>query len=78
MYWRNHPSKGGSFSSPPDWPRNGALLRGVIHEFPAKPESSLRWLEVKDYKPSASAAAFIPTPNCWMQFEQHGPLLHPA
>lgn len=77
MYWRRHPETGGSFSSPPDWPRNGAILRGHVHKFPAKPEASLEWLEVLEYKQSG-AAAFQPTPGCWMQFDQHGRLLHPA
>jgi hypothetical protein len=46
MYWRKDPMKGkNSFAGPPDWPRNGALLKGVVHELPSKPENSLKWLE---------------------------------
>lgn len=76
MYWRNEPKKGGSFSSPPDWPKNGALLKGTVHEVPARPENSLFWLEVKEYM-QAGSSSWTKTPNCWMQFEQGGFLLHP-
>ena len=49
MYWRKDPKQGGSFSGPPEWPMNGAVLKGIVHEFANKPEGSLKWLEVKSY-----------------------------
>ena len=75
MYWRNDPTKGGSFASPPDWPKNGALLKGKVHEVPARPENSLYWLEVTEYL-QAGASSWTKTPQAWMQFEQGGFLLH--
>lgn len=76
MYWRADPTKGkSSFAGPPDWPRNGAVLRGELKEFLDKPESSLKWLEVSEYKQCGSSD-WVKTPNCWMQFDQGGTLLH--
>jgi hypothetical protein len=76
MYWRADPMKGkSSFPGPPDWPRNGALLKGDIKEFVEKPENSLKWLEVSEYKQRGSEE-WVKTPNCWMQFDQGGTLLH--
>ena len=67
MYWRKDPrSGGGSFSGPPEWPRNGAELKGVVHEVSAKPEDCLQWLEVNEYK-QAGSDNWVKTPNCWMQ-----------
>jgi hypothetical protein len=60
---------------PPDWPRNGAVLKGEVREFANKPEDSLKWLEVSEYK-QAGSDVFVKTPDCWMQFEQGGLLLH--
>ncbi len=64
MYWRKDPKIGGTFSGPPDWPRNGAVLKGVEHEV-----QGARWLEVHEFKPTATAA-FVKTPGCWMPFDQ--------
>ena len=77
MYWRRNPTKGKStFGDNPEWPRNGALLKGIVHEFPEKPEDSLLWLEVKAYQQEGKQD-WVNTPeDCWMQFDQHGPLLH--
>ena len=76
MYWRADPTKGKSSSSgPPDWPRNGAVLKGEVKEFANLPEGSLKWLEVSEYK-QAGSEEWVKTPNCWMQFEQNGALLH--
>ena len=78
MYWRADPTKGkSSFAGPPDWPRNGAVLKGEVREFADKPESSLKWLEVSEYK-QAGTEEWVKTPNCWMQFDQNGLLLHSA
>jgi hypothetical protein len=64
MYWRKDPKAGGTFSGPPDWPRNGAILKGVEHDV-----KGARWLEVQEYKPNGSAP-FEKTPGCWMPFDQ--------
>ena len=50
MFWRRDPRKGKStYGDNPDWPRNGAILKGVVHEFPEYYEESLQWLEVSEY-----------------------------
>ena len=64
MYWRKDPKVGGTFSGPPEWPRNGAILKGVEHHI-----SGARWLEVQEFKANSSAA-FEKTPGCWMPFDQ--------
>jgi hypothetical protein len=48
MFWRNDPKVGGSKGggAQPDWPRNGAVLKGLVHELPAPVENCNRWLEV--------------------------------
>lgn len=77
MYWRRDPRLGPKCTiiGPPQWPRNGAILRGIMHSFEDKPENSLMWLEVTDYQQSGKDK-WVATPNCWMQFDQHGRLLH--
>ena len=68
----------GSFSGPPEWPRNGAVLKGTVHVFEDKPQGSREWLLVSEYK-QAGAGAFVAVPEgTWMQFEQSGVLLHAA
>ena len=69
MYWRGDPREGRKTSAgPPDWPRNGSILKGKVHSFEDKPEDSQLWLEVAEYKQSGSDK-WEPTPKCWMQFE---------
>ena len=71
MYWRKDPrSGGGSFSGPPEWPRNGAELKGVVHEVQSKPEDCAQWLEVSSYK-QAGTDSWVETPGCWMQVRPH-------
>lgn len=51
MYWRGDPRQGKStHSENPDWPRNGSILKGTVHQFESQPEDSLMWLEVAEYK----------------------------
>ena len=78
MYWRASPSKGKqTFRGPPDWPRNGAILKGYVRKLSEQPEKSLYWLQVKEYQ-QADGSGFEKTPeDCWMQFNQEGILLHP-
>ena len=47
-----------------------------VVEVPSKPQGSLLWLKVAEYQPAGGQ--WQPTPNCWMQFEQEGLLLHEA
>ena len=55
----------------PDWPRNGAILTGFVHgDNPAT-----AWLEVVACQ-QAGAKEAVPTPGCWMPFDQGGLLLH--
>ena len=51
MFWRNDPKVGGSKGggAKPDWPRNGAILKGLVHELPTPVENCNRWLEVRPY-----------------------------
>lgn len=76
MFWRGNPFTNVSSVGAPDWPKNGAILRGVIHEnVPKKPESNDTWLEVKAVK-QKGAKDFVEVPdNCWMIFDQGGKLL---
>jgi len=77
MFWRSDPRGGAGSSSTgskPDWPRNGALLKGRVLEIPSKPEGSLKWLEVTEYVP-AGGKNWVKTPGCFMQFDQGGTLL---
>jgi hypothetical protein len=46
-----------------------------VFEVAAKPEDCLKWLQVSEYKQEGKGE-WQPTPNCFMQFDQHGPLLH--
>jgi hypothetical protein len=80
MFWRSAPANlthREAAGTKPDWPRNGALLRGYVHKTLPK-DGNDTWLEVMSYKPSANAAEFVAAPNCWMQFNQDGLLLHDA
>lgn len=77
MFWRAAPPglKHSVEGKQPDWPRNGAVLRGVVHELPEKHDDNKLWLEVVAFQ-QAGAEGFEPAPGCWMQFEQGGLLLH--
>lgn len=83
MMWRRAPTVQGaplSHALPTgnavaeDWPRNGALLRGVVRALPEAQEGNTQWLEVFEFQ-QAGATAFVPTPNAWMIFDQGGLLL---
>ena len=81
MFWRGAPSglvhRGDDGGGQPDWPRNGSILRGVVHTLATPAEGTdPRILEVLEYQP-ASGKRFYPTPGCWMIFDQSGPLLIP-
>ena len=66
MFWRKDPRQGKStYGDNPDWPRNGAILKGLVHEFAENYEESRHWLEVSEYKQSGSDS-WVPTPGAWM------------
>mmetsp|Transcript_23306 Transcript_23306/g.65454 ORF Transcript_23306/g.65454 Transcript_23306/m.65454 type:complete len:91 (-) Transcript_23306:96-368(-) len=72
MFWRNHPGNvAESKSGGDDWPRNGSLLRGTVHE----EFGDMKWLSVSSWKQSG-ASEWIESSGLWMPFEQGGPLLH--
>jgi hypothetical protein len=76
MFWREDPRKGVSKSSgPPAYPRNGSVLKGIVHNIDSRPEGSSKWLEVHEYKPVGSSN-WVNAEGKWIQFEQGGPVLH--
>lgn len=83
MFWRDDPRADTNIvqkvmnkvaNSKPDWPRNGALLKGRVFEVASRPQGSLKWLEVTEYRQKDSTE-WVPTPGCFMQFDQGGTLL---
>ncbi|MFQ3225962.1 MAG: hypothetical protein ACI8Z5_002231 [Lentimonas sp.] len=78
MYWRGAPPTltHRLTGAQPDWPRNGAVLRGFVHELSNAHEGNTQWLEVMEISPSGDLDQFVPSPECWMQFTQGGLLLH--
>ena len=83
MFWRDDPRADTNVlqqvmskvtGTKPDWPRNGSLLKGRVFEMPSRPQGSLKWLEVTEYKQKDSPQ-WVATPGCFMQFEQGGDLL---
>ena len=80
MFWRGAPPglqhRAAGAGAQPDWPRNGAILTGFVHELPKAHDGNTQWLEVVEFVPAGTAKAH-PTPDCWMPFTQGGALLHP-
>lgn len=84
MFWRDDPRTDANIvqkviskvtgGSKPDWPRNGSLLKGRVFEVSSRPQGSLRWLEVTEFRQKDSTE-WVPAPGCFMQFEQGGDLL---
>ena len=74
MFWRDDPRKdvtrvpqvGGN-----DWPRNGAILNGQVHQLP-----NMKHLQVDSWKQAKSKEWIINCQGLWMPFEQGGLLLH--
>jgi len=77
MLWRDDPrGKSSSQGTPrPAWPRNGAVMRGLVHVLDKPVQSNTKWLEVIEFC-QAGEKEFVSTEGCWMQFEQGGLLLH--
>jgi hypothetical protein len=76
MFWRGNPKTSERAASLPDWPRNGAVLKGNVHILTKPVESCTKWLEVTEYKQAGSSKFVEVPPNVWMVFEQGGLLLH--
>ena len=47
-----------------DWPRNGAKLKGTVHEV-----RGAKWLEVKEQVPAGKEAWQPVASGCWMPFD---------
>lgn len=78
MFWRDAPApelKTNESGAKPAWPRNGAQLKGKVHMLKAPVQDNVKWLQVTEYC-QAGSTKWEKTPNCWMQFEQGGLLLH--
>ena len=78
MFWRRRGPAGAAHRlaatrGKPNWPRNGAVLRGFSHGL-----GQDSWLEVMEYSAQGPDGPWQETPNCWMPFYQGGLLLHPA
>ena len=77
MFWRQDPSgKSPKTSNLPAWPRNGAVLRGVVVEFAFKPENCVKWLQVNQYTQAGTSSVVDLPAGVFMPFEQGGLLLH--
>lgn len=85
MYWiqRSPMARGFEFDNPklqsphrvPEWPHNGAVVRGVLHNLPKKFSGSFDWIEVTEYK-QAGAEAWVPLPeDTWLPKWKKGMVL---
>jgi len=71
MFWRNNPDGQEKQLGGDDWPRNGSLLKGIVHTRP-----DMRWLQVSAWKPAETNDWIHGCKGLWMPFEQGGLLLH--
>lgn len=74
MFWRKDPRKeveAVEQKGNADWPKNGSLLEGVVHEFDTK-----KWLCVSRWKQAKSSSWINDCQGLWMPFDQGGTLLH--
>eukprot|EP00122_Pirum_gemmata_P009766 Pgem_evm1s9013 len=73
MFWRGNPDSKGKEkqSGNKEWPRNGSLLKGKIHE-----KSDMKWLEITSWKQANKEVWVYDCVGLWMPFEQEGLLLH--
>eukprot|EP00960_Hanusia_phi_P075403 768420-Hanusia_phi.AAC.1 len=71
MFWREDP-RGGKAGSKPDWPRNGAVLKGKVHVLDKPVEGNKQWLEVRlamlILAPSRAALAASYSPSSLVTF----------
>mmetsp|Transcript_8670 Transcript_8670/g.20252 ORF Transcript_8670/g.20252 Transcript_8670/m.20252 type:complete len:115 (-) Transcript_8670:163-507(-) len=76
MFWRDDPRPGKEpyAGEKPNWPRNGAVLRGYVHDVRGK-----KYLEVKEYIQAGKYVEgneWVSTPGCWMvHHQQNAPVL---
>jgi len=75
MFWRPDPRPGKSSRSGggTDWPRDGASLKGLVHEV-----NNEKWLECKEIKQVYSSDWEKCTEGCWMPFKYSQYYLAPA
>ena len=78
MFWRGSPINGKQASGLPAWPRNGAILKGKVHEIKMSVEGCNEWLEVSSYKQAGSSEWVTLPENTWLQFQQGGKILFPS
>jgi len=72
MFWRSNPDNADeSQSGNSEWPRNGSLLTGAVHE-----RQDMKWLEVSQWKQAGKDEWISKCTGIWMPFEQGGLLLH--
>eukprot|EP00054_Salpingoeca_dolichothecata_P023414 m.156110 g.156110 ORF g.156110 m.156110 type:complete len:118 (-) comp24676_c0_seq5:733-1086(-) len=72
MFWRKNPDNDGEKQQGgDDWPRNGSLLTGTVHQ-----KSDMKWLEVSKWQPAGTSKWIEDCKGLWMPFEQNGLLLH--
>mmetsp|Transcript_13605 Transcript_13605/g.18145 ORF Transcript_13605/g.18145 Transcript_13605/m.18145 type:complete len:132 (+) Transcript_13605:102-497(+) len=66
VFWRGDPLTGARPTGPvSDWPRNGALLKGQIHEIKGQ-----QWLHVSTMRQARSSSAFKTVgKNRWIPFD---------
>jgi hypothetical protein len=74
MFWRADP-RGSSApqSGGGDWPRNGSILKGIVH---AKLQGGMDWLEVSEWQQAGASKPVTGCRGLFMPFEQGGLLLH--
>lgn len=73
MFWRADPRPNASTNKKggDDWPRNGALLKGVAHDV-----GGTKYLCVDSWKQNGSDTWITDCEGLWMLFAQGGPVLH--
>jgi hypothetical protein len=77
MFWRRNPKPTAAASEDQvgggDWPRNGSVLKGIVH---SKLADGMDWLEVSAWTQAGSKKEVTGCGGLWMPFEQGGLLLH--
>jgi len=65
MFWRADPRPGrDKTTGAANWPRDGAMLKGIVHEV-----EGAKWLECKEVKQKAKKEWETCSPGSWMPFE---------
>ena len=61
MNWRPDPFTGSRCSDGSDWPRNGALLKGTVHD-----KDGARWLKASEIQQAGTEGFKLLGDNKWM------------